>query len=95
MSTTNNLTNSSTWKRILYMLLFAFTYSIAEFVIIGIAIVNTVFKLFTGDINENLSALGKQSSLYVYDILLFLTYNTEKKPFPFSAWPNKDPKTLS
>jgi hypothetical protein len=88
MSAETNLKDSSTWKRILYMLLFVLAYSVAEFVLMAVAIVQVLFKLITGDINDNLTVLGKQTALYIYDVMLFLTFNTEKKPFPFSAWPN-------
>lgn len=88
MSAETNLTNKNTWKRILYMLLFALAYSVAEFILIAIVVAQVLFKLITGDINDNLKVLGKQTALYVYDIMLFLTFNTEKKPFPFSAWPD-------
>lgn len=88
MSREKNLKDSSTWKRVLYMLLFALAYSVAEFVLIAVAVVQVLIKLVTGDINENLKILGKQTSLYIYDVMLFLTFNTEKKPFPFSTWPD-------
>ena len=88
MSAETNLKNGNTWKRILYMLLFVLAYSVAEFVLMAVAIVQVLFKLITGDINDNLTILGKQTALYIYDVMLFLTFNTEKKPFPFSAWPN-------
>ncbi|OAD23647.1 hypothetical protein THIOM_000515, partial [Candidatus Thiomargarita nelsonii] len=26
-------------------------------------------------------------SIYIHQILLYLTYNSEEKPFPFSSWP--------
>ncbi len=88
MSQEANLKNSNTWKRVLYMLLFALAYSVAEFVLMTVAVVQVLIKLFTGEINENLKVLGKQTALYIYDVMLFLTFNTEKKPFPFSAWPD-------
>ncbi|MCK5812692.1 MAG: DUF4389 domain-containing protein [Cocleimonas sp.] len=88
MSAETNLKDSNTWKRILYMLLFVLAYSVAEFVLMTIAIVQVLFKLITGDINDNLQILGKQTALYIYDVMLFLTFNTEEKPFPFSAWPD-------
>ncbi|MCK5903126.1 MAG: DUF4389 domain-containing protein [Cocleimonas sp.] len=87
--TKESLKDSSTWKRILYMLLFAFAYSIAEFVFMGIVLVQIALKLVKGSINENLVVFGKQTSQYVYDVMLYLTFNTEEKPFPFSPWPDK------
>ena len=89
MSQEANLKDSNTWKRMLYMLLFVLAYSVAEFVLMAVAIVQVLIKLFTGDINENLRVLGKQTALYIYDVMLFLTFNTEEKPFPFSAWPER------
>ncbi|HIO91527.1 MAG TPA: DUF4389 domain-containing protein [Leucothrix mucor] len=88
--TKKSLKDSSTWKRILYMLLFAFAYSIAEFVLMALVIVQVVLKLVTGSINENLKVLGKQTARYIYAVMLFLSFNTEEKPFPFSAWPDKE-----
>ncbi len=88
MSAETNLTNKSTWKRVLYMLLFALAYSVAEFILMAVVIAQVLFKLITGDINDNLKVLGKQTALYIYDVMLFLTFNTETKPFPFSAWPD-------
>ncbi len=88
MSAETNLTNKNTWKRVLYMLLFALAYSVAEFILMAVVIAQVLFKLITGDINDNLKILGKQAALYIYDVMSFLTFNTETKPFPFSAWPD-------
>jgi hypothetical protein len=41
-------------------------------------------------LNENLKKLGETISTWSYQAFLFLTYNTDEKPFPFSDWP--DPK---
>ena len=77
----------STWMRILFMVLFVVIYGIAETVLTGIVVVQIVFKLVTGDVNERLLTLSKQASTYIYNILLFLTFNSEERPFPFSDWP--------
>lgn len=87
MTESKSLKDTSTWKRILYMMLFAMAYSVAEFVLIAVAIAQVAFKLFTGNINSNLQSLGKQTARYIYNVMLFLTFNTEEKPFPFAAWP--------
>ena len=84
---TERLKDTNTWTRVLYMLLFALAYTVAEFILIAVAVVQVLFKLITGEINENLLGLGKQTSRYIYDVMLFLTFNTEEKPFPFAPWP--------
>ncbi len=87
--TKESMKDMNTWKRILYMLLFAFAYSMAEFVLMGIVFIQVGFKLLTGELNANLKILSKQIAFYIYQIMLFLSFNTEEKPFPFSAWPDK------
>jgi len=79
----------STWIRILYMLLFVFAYSAAEFVLALTVVVQVIIKLVTGELNERLKTFGKQISLYIFDVLKFLTFNTEEKPFPFAEWPTE------
>ena len=81
-----NLKKSSTWMRILYMILFVFAYIIVEFILTGVIIAQILFNLFTGQANERLRAFGQDLSKYVYDILTFMTYSSEDKPFPFSDW---------
>ena len=85
--TKQNLKNSNTWKRILFMFLFVFAYGVVKFVMAVVIISQVFFKLITGSVNEPLLMFGKQLSLYIYDLLLFLTFNSEDMPFPFAAWP--------
>ncbi|MDH5546090.1 MAG: DUF4389 domain-containing protein [Gammaproteobacteria bacterium] len=81
-----HLENSTTWSRGFHMLLFGFIYWIAKFVIFGVVVINFGFAVVTGAPNVSLTAFGQQLSLYVYQILRFLTFNSEYKPFPFDNW---------
>ena len=85
--TKTNLQSKSTWVRLLYMLLFVLAYSAAEFVLGVTVVIQAIIKLVTGSLNERLKTFGKQIPLYMYDVLIFLTFNTEDKPFPFEEWP--------
>lgn len=86
----DNLQNTSIWKRVLYMLLFVLAYSAAEFVVGIVVLIQLVITLVTGSTNDRLKVFGKQASLYIYDVMLFLTFNTEEMPFPFAAWPDEN-----
>ncbi len=88
--TKTNLQSKSTWIRVLYMLLFVLAYSAAEFVLGVTVVIQVIIKLVTGSLNERLKTFGKQISVYIYDVLNFLTFNTEDKPFPFDEWPTGD-----
>ena len=51
-----------------------------------------VYSLLTGSRNEKLVNLGYSLSTYVYQIMSYLTFNTEEHPYPFSDWPKKETK---
>ena len=85
-----NVKQRSTWQRILYMLLFGIAYSVAEVILIAVVVSQLFFKLFTGTLNEKLLKFGKQLSCYVYQIFLYMTFNEDDLPFPFSDFPNEN-----
>ena len=88
--TKTNLQSKSTWVRVLYMLLFVLAYSVAEFVLGITVVIQVIIKLVTGELNERLKTFGNQISLYIFDVLKFLTFNSEEKPFPFDEWPTDE-----
>ena len=86
-----NVTQESTWMRLVYMILFAVIFNIAEFVITVVVVVQFLFKLFVGRVNENLRALGQTLASYVYEIIVYLTFHTDDMPYPFGPWPTGAP----
>ena len=85
-----NLLNADTWVRLLYMLLFGLLLTIARMVIWVVAIVQFLFVLISGEDNTNLRNLGQGVTRWVSQALLFLTFNSDEKPFPFSDWPDTE-----
>lgn len=86
----NNITQKSTWKRGLYMLLFTVFYSIAEIVLFVIVFFQFILHLLTGDTNQRLRQLGHNMATYIFQIVQFLTFNSEQHPYPFGDWPDKE-----
>ena len=86
-----NLKNSSAWVRLAYMFLFTLLLMAARLVITLVVIVQFLLVLITGSDNVNLRNLGQGLGKWVYQTILFLTFNTESKPFPFDEWPEVDP----
>lgn len=84
---TNTLSDRGTWTRLLYMILFAVIFNIAELVILVIVVVQFLFKLFTGKINDELRRLGDTLGAYLHEIVAYLTYHREERPYPFGPWP--------
>jgi len=83
------LQDKVSWTRVLYMVLFAIIYNIAEIVLVVVVVAQLVFKFVTGSPNDQLLVFGGQLSRYFYDIFRFLTFNQEQMPFPFSEWPQQ------
>lgn len=91
----DNLKSGNTWIRGLYMLLFAFLYSLTEIVLAAVVIFQFGHKLLTGKTNLRLLNLGQSLATYIYQIILFLSFKSEEKPYPFEVWPKGVPATKS
>lgn len=83
-----NLTRVETWKRLLFMLLFAAIYAGAKILIGGVVVLQFGFVLVTNRCNANLLTFGADLAEFVRQILLYLTFNSDDKPFPFAEWPH-------
>lgn len=81
-----NLKNLSTWKRIFFMLIFAAIGGLVRMLLWAVILLQVASTLLTGKANINILNFGRSLAVYTYHILLFLTFNTEVLPFPFSAW---------
>ncbi len=83
----NNLKDVNQWLRILYMLLFAVIFNVATAVLWVVVLVQALFSLLTGSSNANVKQLGSGLTQFILQIMQYLTYQSEEKPFPFQAWP--------
>ncbi len=88
-----NLQQKSTWMRAFYMVLFAIIFGVIEVVLTATVLFQFISALLTGNTNDRLLKLGQSLSTYLYQIALFLTFNSEDHPYPFGAWPKGGPTT--
>ena len=82
-----NLTAAETWLRGLFILLFAFLLVVARVVTGAVVVIQFLFTVFTGQTNENLRYFGASLARFIFQALMYVTYNSDSKPFPFSPWP--------
>lgn len=85
------LTNLTTWKRGLFMLVFAIISGVTKLLVSLVAVFQFFTVLFKGQINEAVIPFGQNLSSYTYQITLFLTFNTDDMPFPFMDFPDGAP----
>ncbi len=87
-----NMKDQSIWQRLVFMVLFAVIFSIAEFVVLAVAVVQFFMRLATGRVNGELQALGPRLGQYMLQIVAFETFATEQRPYPFAPFPGVDGK---
>jgi hypothetical protein len=69
------------------MLAFWVASRIALFIVVALALFQLICTLVTRRPNEKIMRFGKNLGVYLSQIVDFLTYNTEQKPWPFQDWP--------
>lgn len=74
----------------LCLILFYFIGYVVCILTVAISIFQFFYSVFLKNPNQNLLDFGKKLNLYLYDIVRFISFNTDTKPYPFSPWPNND-----
>ena len=88
----SNLKSRSTWLRLFFMIVFTLFYGVSRIVTVVVIVAQFCHVLFTGETNRPLCDLGLSLATYTYEIVCYLTFNTEQRPFPFdSPWPQGKP----
>jgi hypothetical protein len=81
------LQRESILLRILWMLLFAFVWQLAELLLAGVVLVQLGYRLFYGAPSAALLAFGDSLSQYLAQIGRFGSFNSDEKPWPCADWP--------
>jgi len=84
-----NLKSRATWMRLLFMLICCILVSIASFVGTFVVVFGFLWLLFTGEVNHHIRQVGQSLATYIYEIVRYLTFNTDDRPFPLGGeWPS-------
>ena len=75
--------------RVLYMIAFAIAFWILTWVLAVTVLAQLILTLLAGQPNPELLKLSKGISRYIAQVVDFLTFLTEKPPFPFAPWPDR------
>ena len=78
-----NIKSRSTWLRLLFMVIFYVIATVTSAVLSVVVVLGFFWVLFTGEKNSQLQQAGQVIAAYLYEIVRYLTFNTEDKPFPF------------
>ncbi len=89
MTIKENVKNPDTWLRGLFIVIFgAILYFV--FILVWLLVVfQFVSKLLTGDLNRPLADFSVGLLRYISQILSYITFQSDERPFPFNPWPEK------
>jgi|GEM_PF-2132791 len=79
--------SKSTWEKLLYLLLYAICFNVAEIVMWAITIIQFITTILTGSPLRQLQVFGSSLSEYLKQVADYLTAAKDEKPFPINAWP--------
>ncbi len=88
---TDKLAVKDKWIRLIFMILYAIVvYWVAILVIAIITLFQFIYTLFVGKPLHTLVPFSRSLSEYIKEVLGYITYVTEAKPFPFKPWPGQE-----
>lgn len=86
-----NATSAAVWMRGLYIIIFGVILYFAFALVWLLVVFQFLTKLFTGELNQQLRRFAAPLSRYVSQILSYITFQSDERPFPFSPWPADGP----
>ena len=84
-----NMKSGVTWMRGLFMLISCILANVALIAGSVIVVLGFFWVVFTGEVNQQIKEVGQSIAAYIYNIVRYLTFNTDERPFPLGgSWSN-------
>jgi len=94
MDIKENAKNIDVWTRGLFIIIYGVIFYFLFALIWLVVIFQFFMKLITGNLNEQILDFSDSLNKYVSQILLYITFKSEERPFPFSPWPKSNENKL-
>ncbi len=82
-----NVKNVDVWIRGFFIIIFGVILHFLFGIIWLLVIFQFITKVITGNLNQHLSNFSGGLTQFAFQILLYITFQSEERPFPFSPWP--------
>jgi len=79
--------DKDTWLRFVYLVVFGVAFYLSIILTFATSIFQFLAKLFGGHSFVGLAEFGTNLATYQAQVTRFLTFASDEKPFPFSAFP--------
>ena len=84
----DNVKSIPTWQRLFFVLLYLVVACvIVEAVFVTVVVLQCGFLLLTGKKNDNLLQFAASVLRYYVQVLEYLCFKSDERPFPFKPWP--------
>jgi hypothetical protein len=87
MDIRENAKNTDVWTRGLFIVIYAVIFYFLFALIWLVVIYQFLMKLITSELNAQLLDFSDALNKYISQVLLYITFKSEERPFPFSPWP--------
>ena len=87
MDIKENAKNVDVWTRGLFIIIYAVIFYFLFALIWLVVIFQFIMKLITNELNQPIFEFCDSLIQYVTQILFYITFKSEERPFPFSPWP--------
>lgn len=87
MNVKDNVKNVDVWLRGLFIIVFGIIFYFLCILISLVVVFQFVMRVLTSNLNQNIYNLSEGLCLYAFQILNYVTFRSEERPYPFSAWP--------
>ena len=78
------------FPRLLFMIGFGFVLYFSLWVVSAIALFQLIVILVNKDENPDLARFAKSLATYLWEVVAYVTWVREERPFPFGAWPQPE-----
>lgn len=88
-----NVKSRSTWMRLVFMIVSLALLAVSRVVTAAVVVIQFFTALITGKPNEQLKSWGHSLAIYSYEVINYVTFKSNIRPFPFDAdWPTELPQ---
>jgi len=77
---------TNAFLRLIFMALFFALFGVARLLLWAVVLFQFLAHLLTGRVTQRGQVWGNVLSTWIYQMMLFMSYNTERMPFPFTAF---------
>ena len=85
----DSLLSIDTWIKVVFILLFWVLLTVVGWVLGAVVLVQLLIVLFTGERNMQLVDFGENLGQYLKQIVNYICFVDDEKPFPFSDFPGR------